>query len=177
MRIYGHRVLKTLPGALTRPTTARVREALFNIWQGTISDCYWLDLCAGNGSMGAEALCRGAKMALAIEKSARACAIIKQNWQRVASPEQHFQVIRGDVITQLPGLTAKFNRIYCDPPYHSGLYEPVLEAIAACQLLDMGGEIAVEHDPKLWQAVPTAGLEICREKSYGSTALTFYRLA
>ncbi|NES84802.1 MAG: hypothetical protein F6K10_27200, partial [Moorea sp. SIO2B7] len=70
MRIYGNRQLKTLPGRSTRPTSARVREALFNIWQGTILDCRWLDLCAGNGSMGAEALCRGAKMVVGIEQSA-----------------------------------------------------------------------------------------------------------
>jgi 16S rRNA (guanine(966)-N(2))-methyltransferase RsmD len=55
MRIYGNRQLKTLPGQDTRPTVARVREAVFNIWQGTIADCRWLDLCAGTGSMGAEA--------------------------------------------------------------------------------------------------------------------------
>ena len=54
MRIYGNRQLKTLPGQATRPTSARVREALFNIWQGEITGCCWLDLCAGNGSMGAE---------------------------------------------------------------------------------------------------------------------------
>jgi len=57
MRIYGNRPIKTLAGQLTRPTTARVREALFNIWQQKLSGCRWLDLCAGNGSMGAEALC------------------------------------------------------------------------------------------------------------------------
>lgn len=50
MRIYGNRPIKTLAGQLTRPTTARVREALFNIWQQKLSGCRWLDLCAGNGS-------------------------------------------------------------------------------------------------------------------------------
>ena len=60
MRIYGNRQLKTLPGQITRPTPARVREAVFNIWQGSVENCRWLDLCAGSGSMGAEALCRGA---------------------------------------------------------------------------------------------------------------------
>ena len=59
LRIYGNRQLKTLPGQATRPTTGRVREALFNIWRGSIVGCDWLDLCAGNGVMGAEALCPG----------------------------------------------------------------------------------------------------------------------
>lgn len=177
MRIYGNRVLKTLPGQLTRPTSAKVREALFNIWQGTIVDCCWLDLCAGNGSMGAEALCRGAKEAVAIEQYGKACEIIKQNWQQVANFSQQFQVIRGDIVTKLPTLTGrKFDRIYFDPPYNSDLYQPVLEAIATYQLLDETGEIAVEHDPKIWIAIAINGLVICRQKIYGNTALTFYKI-
>jgi 16S rRNA (guanine966-N2)-methyltransferase len=175
MRIYGNRQLKTLSGQLTRPTAARVREALFNIWQGKIADCRWLDLCAGNGSMGAEALCRGAKEAVGIERSLQACAIIKQNWQQVATSEQSFRVIRGDVVTRLQSLAKeKFDRIYFDPPYQSELYQPVLNAIAQYQLLDSAGEMAVESDPKAWDAIAIPGLEICREKVYGNTALTFY---
>ncbi|ACK71484.1 methyltransferase [Gloeothece citriformis PCC 7424] len=175
MRIYGNRILKTIPGQLTRPTSGKVREALFNIWQGTITDCRWLDLCAGNGSMGAEALCRGAKEVVAIEQYGRACDIIKQNWQQIANPPQQFHVIRGDVLTKMSSLAGKkFDRIYFDPPYKSDLYQPVLEAIATYEILDETGEMAVEHDPKLWQAIAIPGLAICREKIYGNTALTFY---
>ncbi|MER3475705.1 MAG: 16S rRNA (guanine(966)-N(2))-methyltransferase RsmD, partial [Leptolyngbya sp. ERB_1_2] len=68
LRIYGNRSLKTLPGQETRPTLARVREAVFNIWQGSIEQCRWLDLCTGSGSMGAEALCRGASIVIGIEQ-------------------------------------------------------------------------------------------------------------
>ena len=69
MRIYGNRQLKTVPGQRTRPTSARVREALFNILaRSRITGCRWLDLCAGNGSMGAEALCRGASKVVGIEQ-------------------------------------------------------------------------------------------------------------
>ena len=175
MRIYGNRQLKTLPGRSPRPTPARVREALFNIWQGTIAGCRWLDLCAGNGSMGAEALCRGAREVVGIEQSGRAWGIIQQNWQKVAQPQQHFRVWRGDVVARLKTLAGQqFDRIYFDPPYASDLYQPVLEAIASQRLLAQGGEMAVEHDPKLWCAVEIPGLEICREKVYGNTALTFF---
>ena len=163
MRIYGNRQLKTLPGQATRPTPARVREALFNIWRGSISGCRWLDLCAGNGSMGAEALCRGAKVVVGIEQSGRACSIIRQNWQSLASSEQ-YQILRGDVLMRLKTLYGQhFDRIYFDPPYASDLYQPVLEAIAQYSILAPGGEMAVEHTPK-WQAVEIPGLEICREK-------------
>lgn len=175
MRIYGNRQLKTLPGQATRPTAARVREALFNIWQGKIAGCRWLDLCAGNGSMGAEALCRGAAEVVGIEQSGRACSIIKQNWQQVAREEQQFRVLRGDVVVKLKTLSGEqFDRIYFDPPYASNLYQPVLEAIAQLELLAPTGEIAVEHDSQFWQAPQIPGLEICREKVYGNTALTFY---
>ena len=176
MRIYGNRRLKTLPGRSTRPTAARVREALFNIWQGSIPGCRWLDLCAGTGSIGAEALCRGAKKVIGIEKSTPACRVIQDNWQKVAQPEQQFKVLPGDVITRLNSLGGQqFDRIYFDPPYTSELYQPVLEIIAREQLLAVDGEIAVEHAPKYWQVIVISELEICREKVYGNTALTFYR--
>jgi 16S rRNA (guanine(966)-N(2))-methyltransferase RsmD len=175
MRIYGNRQLKTLPGQDTRPTLARVREAVFNIWQGTISDCRWLDLCAGTGSMGAEALCRGASLVVGIEKWGKACTVIQQNWQQVAKPEQEFQVLQGDVVGRLKTLTGQqFDRIYFDPPYASNLYKPVLEAIAHYQLLAEDGELAVEHNPNNLPPTPIPTLEICRQKVYGNTALTFY---
>ncbi|ERT06221.1 RNA methyltransferase, RsmD family [Lyngbya aestuarii BL J] len=175
LRIYGNRPLKTLSGQQTRPTPARVREAVFNIWQNSITGCHWLDLCAGSGSMGAEALCRGASRTIAIEQSGPACRIIRQNWQQVASPNQTFEVIRGDVSGRLKSLAGQqFHRIYFDPPYASDLYQPVIEAIANYQLLTSDGELAVEHDPKRWTVQPFSGLQICREKVYGNTALTFY---
>ena len=175
MKIYGNRQLKTLPGQATRPTSARVREALFNIWQGEIEGCRWLDLCAGNGSMGAEALCRGASEVIGIEKNGRACTIIKQNWQQIAKPEQQFKVLRGDVIVKLKSLAGeKFDRIYFDPPYDSYLYLPVLKSIANNQLLSSTGKMAVEHNTKLWQAKEIPGLQISRAKTYGNTTLTFY---
>lgn len=178
MRIYGNRLLKTLPGDLTRPTSAKVREALFNIWQGKITGCRWLDLCAGNGSMGAEALCREASLVIGIEKYGKACKIIDQNWKKIGSDQQKFKVIKGDVVKVLKTLEGKkFDLIYFDPPYQSELYQPVLELISNHKLLDEQGEIAVEHNPKFWQATPIKGLTIVREKHYGNTSLTFYRIS
>lgn len=173
MRIYGNRQLKTLPGLATRPTPARVREAVFNIWQGEITGCRWLDLCAGSGAMGAEALSRGAAFALGIEQSSRACLIIQQNWQQVAKPGQQFQVIRGDVVQRLKTLPGQaFDRIYFDPPYASNLYQPVIKAIADYQLLTPQGEMAVEHSPQ--QLPQYFQLVMSRQKVYGNTALTFF---
>ncbi len=178
MRIYGNRQLRTLPGLATRPTPARVREALFNIWQGEVIGTSWLDLCTGTGAIGAEALCRGAISVLGIEQSARAVALIQQNWQHIAQPEQEFQVLRGDVVQRLKTLDGRqFDRIYFDPPYASNLYQPVLEAIASGKLLAPTGELAVEHNPDFWAAKSLPTLEICRRKNYGNTSVTFYQRA
>lgn len=198
LRIYGNRLLKTLPGQETRPTSARVREAIFNIWQGSIFGCRWLDLCAGSGSMSAEALCRGAAEVVAIEQSGRAWGIIQENLAKVANDDQSFQVLRGDVVKQLKILVSQqfdrqFDRIYFDPPYASDLYQPVISLAAF--LLAPDGEMAVEHDRDmpavelrachLSSAINEAQnetqtdrpiLEICRQKVYGNTAVTFYRL-
>lgn len=177
MRIHGNRQLKTLPGLATRPTPARVREALFNIWQGEIEGCRWLDLCAGSGAMGAEALSRGAAFVLGIEQSARACNVIQKNWQRIVHPPQQFQVIRGEVVPQLKKLSGQeFDRIYFDPPYESNLYQPVMAAIADYQLLAIRGEMAAEHHPKR-PLSEQVSLRVARQKVYGNTALTFYRIA
>ncbi|MGK7923760.1 MAG: 16S rRNA (guanine(966)-N(2))-methyltransferase RsmD [Spirulina sp.] len=172
MRIYGNRQLKTMPGRSIRPTPARVREALFNIWQDEIVGCRWLDVCAGNGSLGAEALCRGASEAIALELRGRACQILRENWQQVARSPQEFQVIRGDARQTLKRLAGRqFDRIYFDPPYQSELYDPVLEIIAKEELLAPLGEMAVEYNPQFWTPDAIATFEIIRQKTYGSTAL------
>jgi 16S rRNA G966 N2-methylase RsmD len=84
--------------------------------------------------------------------------------------------LRGDVVVQLKNLSGQqFDKIYFDPPYASGLYQPVLEAIADYQLLEPNGEIAIEHNPQGWVDIVIPTWEICRQKVYGNTALTFYR--
>lgn len=177
IRIYGNRAIKTLPGLDCRPTSARVRQALFNVWQGQILDCRWLDLCTGSGAMAAEALCRGASVVLGIEESPIASKLIRENCQKLVTGNIHFRLINGRVQKFLPTLVGQqFDRIYCDPPYQSNLYQRILSAIEEHQLLAPYGEIALEHgrDRDLSQELTTQSLEVCRQKVYGSIALTFY---
>lgn len=179
VRIYGNREIETLPGEATRPTSSRVREALFNIWQGRVSRCRWLDLCAGSGAMGAEALCRGAAEVVGIEKSGAACRIVQQNWQKVAKPEQRYRVIQGDVVRQMKQLGepgSLFDCIYFDPPYAGELYEPVISRLA--DYLSDRAEAAIEYSEAHWQPhnLPE-NLEIVKTKRYGSTSLLFLRRA
>jgi 16S rRNA (guanine966-N2)-methyltransferase len=180
IRIYGNREIKTLPGEATRPTSARVREAVFNIWQGKLLDCRWLDLCAGSGAIGAEALCRGAAVVIGVEKSAAACRVVNQNWKKMAKFHQQFQVFNSDVVQWLnqgqinPSESPQFDHIYFDPPYAGGLYEPVLSQLAA--YLSDQGEAAVEYSEAYWQPEQLPkDLEIVKEKRYGSTHLVFLR--
>lgn len=178
LRIYGNRLLKTLPGEQTRPTAARVREAVFNVWQGSIAGCRWLDLCAGAGTMGAEALCRGAVEVVAMEQSPRALAIIRENLQRVKQADQSVEILRGDVMARLKSLQGRqFDRMYFDPPYASSLYQPVLAAIAQYELLAPDGEIAVEHRRDRLAIEPISTLEILRERRYSNTTVTFLGLS
>lgn len=178
MRIYGNRKIITLPGQTVRPTPARAREALFNIWRDRVPESHWLDLCAGNGTMGAEALCRGAAAVTGLECWGKAARVVRQNWQNLAKPEQKITVLRGNVTTVQQYLgDQQFDLIYFDPPYAAQLYDPVLKAIAAHQLLKPSGAIAAEYSPKQWQPQAYEGLEQVRQKVYGNTAIAFYEVS
>lgn len=172
LRIYGNRSLKTLPGLATRPTSARVREALFNIWSDQIAGCRWLDLCSGSGAIGAEALSRGAALVVGIEQSASACKLIRQNWQSILKPDQQFLLLRGDVSYRIKSLSGQwFDRIYIDPPYRSCLYQPILSAISELNLLAPGGQIAVEYSPQSPPELELNGWQFQETRRYGNTIL------
>jgi 16S rRNA (guanine966-N2)-methyltransferase len=178
LRVYGDRAIETLPGLATRPTPSRVREAIFNIWQGRIEHCRWLDLCTGSGAMAAEALLRGADAVVGIEQSGGACKLIKQNLEKIAKSTQIFSIYRGDVLKVIPKLVSRssepFDLVYFDPPYQSDLYEPVIVAIAP--LLAVNATVAVEHSPSRHLADAIGNLVKCDRRKYGQTVVTFYEL-
>ncbi len=137
--------------------------------------------------MGAEALCRGANIVVGIERSTAAGKIIRHNWEKVANGSQSFQLLQGDVVEILATLVGQqFDRIYFDPPYAAGLYQPVLAAIEHYRLLAPLGELAMEHssDPSV-SSLPDLSvdridssnyqLELYRQKVYGNTSISFYR--
>jgi 16S rRNA (guanine966-N2)-methyltransferase len=178
LRVYGDRAIETLPGLATRPTPSRVREAVFNIWQGRIEHCRWLDLCTGSGAMAAEALLRGADAVVGIEQSGGACKLIKQNLEKIVEPTQVFSIYRGDVRKVISKLasqpSARFDLVYFDPPYQSDLYEPVIAALSP--LLATNATVAVEHSPSRFLADEIGNLVKRDRRKYGQTAITFYEL-
>ncbi len=176
LRVYGNRRLRTLNGLATRPTPGRVREALFNIWQSRVGGCLWLDLCAGAGSVGAEALLRGADSVVGIELAASAVRVIQENWQQCANQEQKFEVIRGDVLAGIQRLSQRgecFDCVYFDPPYQSALYLPVLSQVAP--LLSLEGELAAEHSSRRPLPKQIGSLQRLAQRVYGETTLSFYQ--
>ncbi|GAB4214383.1 MAG: 16S rRNA (guanine(966)-N(2))-methyltransferase RsmD [Synechococcales cyanobacterium] len=176
LRIYGHRPIQTLPGLETRPTPSRVRQAVFNMLYERVAGSRWLDLCAGSGAMGAEALCRQCREVVAVEQSAAACRVIRGNWQPLLQPEQTMQVYQGDVrliLKRLVAIGKPFDLIYFDPPYASSLYDEVLPGIP--DLLTPEGILIVEHDRHRLLPTTQGSLSADPPRRYGQTALTLFR--
>ena len=160
-----------------RPTTDRVKESMFNIVQDWVYDSQVLDLFAGSGALGIEALSRGASQAVFCDNSLDSIKIIKSNIENARVADRS-QIVSGDFKRCLRDMEAKnqsFDMIFVDPPYYEGLFEEVLDTIRSCKILKKDGIVIVEHDAKK-PIGQVEGLEVYKEKKYGITMLTFYCL-
>lgn len=160
-----------------RPTTDRVKESMFNIVQDWVYDSQVLDLFAGSGALGIEALSRGASQAVFCDNSLDSIKIIKSNIEKARVADRS-QIVSGDFKRCLRDMEAKnkiFDMIFVDPPYYKGLFEEVLDTIRSCKILKKDGIVIVEHDAKR-PIGQVEGLEVYKEKKYGITMLTFYCL-
>ena len=137
--------LKTLEGMDTRPTTDRIKETLFNMLQYDLADCCFLDLFAGSGAIGIEALSRGAKTAVFVEQNVRAAEIVRDNL-KATRLEPQAVVMNCDALTALRRLEGKycFDFIFMDPPYDHLLEKQMLEYLADSSLIDKQSTIIVE---------------------------------
>ena len=168
--------LKTPDGQLTRPTTDRVKEALFSIIQFEIPGAAVLDLFGGTGQLGIEALSRGAKSAVFVDAREDACKLIRENLKRTKL-EQDARVVRGDYMEYLKRCREKFQIIFLDPPYAEVFLENSLKVITEIDILQSGGIIVAERP--LGKELPWEfeGFIRSRDYKYGSTLLTIYRKA
>ncbi|MCI8860251.1 MAG: 16S rRNA (guanine(966)-N(2))-methyltransferase RsmD [Lachnospiraceae bacterium] len=160
--------LKTISGMDTRPTTDRIKETLFNILNPYLADCSFLDLFAGSGQIGLEAVSRGAKEAVFVENNRKAAACIQENITFTKFTE-HCTLFVSDavsVIRQLDGREA-FDVVFMDPPYGKNLEADVLKQLASSSLLSSDSMIVVETslDTDLSYAQQW-GFEITKEKVY-----------
>ena len=174
----------------TRPTTSRVREALINILGNSLQDASWLDLCSGSGVMACEALHKGVRRVLAIEKNRATAQICKKNLIDVSKTLDkpfHIEVISKEVISLLnkgsknikidfvkncPNSDHKFDFVFLDPPYDSELYELSQELLLSKQWIKNSSTLICECSSKSLPRIHN-GWELNKEKFYGNTPLLF----
>ena len=166
--------LKTPEGLQTRPTTDRVKEALFSIIQFDIPTAVVLDLFGGTGQLGIEALSRGAKRAIFVDESDKACKLIHENLKRTRL-EQDGTVVRSDYMAYLGRCRDKFDIIFLDPPYAEVYLENSLKRITEIDILQTGGIIVTERPLGKDLPFEFEGYTRSKDYKYGNTLITLYR--
>ncbi len=163
-------------GRGVRPTTDYLRESIFNILAGCVEGAVVLDLFAGTGSFGIEALSRGASSAVFIEKSPQAIKTLLRNISAF-SLEKRCTVLRRDVLRALSFLKSTghgFDLVFVDPPYEHGLVKPTLHLLDRAECMAEGGWVVVEHS--LVETLPekVEGLRRIDQRQHGKTLVSFY---
>lgn len=166
--------LKTPDGMLTRPTTDRVKEALFSIIQFEIPAARVLDLFGGTGQLGIEALSRGAKSAVFVDQREDACRLIRENLKRTRL-EGEGRVVRADYLDYLKRCKETFDIIFLDPPYAEVFLENALKSITEIDILQSGGIIVAERPLGKELPFEFEGFTRSKDYKYGKTLLTIYR--
>lgn len=162
--------LKAPEGMGTRPTTDRVKESVFNLIQFHFpTDCV-LDLYAGSGALGIEALSRGAKQCVFSDADRNAVALVQENLQ-TARFENAAMVIQTTALAYLEQCRQVFDVIFLDPPYNQGHLEPVIRCIQERSLLKEGGIIVIETE-RDGETVPDTYYPIKKSVAYGKTVIT-----
>lgn len=181
MRIIGGerrgRRLARWQGVGIRPLRDRVRTALFDTLGETVVGAEVLDLFAGTGAVGLEALSRGAKWATFVDSSAEAIRLIRENAARLGY-SQRVEVIHGDAIKAVKNLARRgrrFDLVFIGAPYETGLAREALQALAEALPLRPGAFVVAETFHKEELGEEFRPLRLCRSRSYGETRLTYFR--
>lgn len=169
--------LRSVPGTATRPTTDRVKESLFNILAPWVPGARVLDLFAGTGALGIEALSRGAQEAVFVEREPRAAAVVRANLRHTGL-ESLAEVRLADAVREVQRLARQgrqFDLVFMDPPYGQGLAQAALAALGAAGLVAPDGWVVVEHGVREEMPKRAENLAQVRTVRYGDTVLTFFR--
>ena len=173
---YRGRSLKSPPDGKTRPTSDRLRETLFNILNPRINEeTRFLDLCAGSGAVGIEALSRGVKHVTFVDISRKICGLIEENLDQLEIPEEQTEIFQSDAEKFVARSAETFDIVYYDPPYSEN-YADILKKFGAApsQLLSETGVLIAEHHAK--QMLPDLIGELRRWRllKQGDSCLSFY---
>ncbi|HZT60415.1 MAG TPA: 16S rRNA (guanine(966)-N(2))-methyltransferase RsmD [Pyrinomonadaceae bacterium] len=185
---YRGRILKSPPSLHTRPTSDRLRETLFNVLAPRIEGARFLDLCAGTGAIGIEALSRGASFVTFVDRVHKMCALVEENLDLLGVPEDLTEVVKSEAAEYLKRTgegghdwragSEPWDIIFFDPPYASDYTQTLREFVSHTPaLLRDGGVLVVEHHHK--NALPeTLGpLRRWRVLKQGDSALSFFEAA
>lgn len=167
--------LTTVPGDGTRPTTDRIKETLFNMLQYGLTDAYFLDLFAGSGAIGIEALSRGAEHAVFVEKHLPAVRCIEKNLSFTGLSGQA-EVLRQDVFAALKRFDGnmRFDYIFMDPPYGRGIEKDVLAALSDGKLFLPDTQVIVEASLETdFSYVEDYGYKVIKKKAYQTNCHLF----
>jgi 16S rRNA (guanine(966)-N(2))-methyltransferase RsmD len=186
----GRRLTAPKGNRLVRPTTDRVKESVFSILREQVVDANFLDLCAGTGSIGIEALSRGAKHVTFLDRDSRCIAIIERNLDvcgLTTESQVRYYLLCRDVLKGIASLHKRavvFEVIYFDPPYGVGLgdssqsrielYIATLGVLAKTSLLGINGTLLVEHAKQVVLPDTVGNLSRDRQTRYGDTVVSFY---
>lgn len=180
---YGSRILKSLKGPTLRPTSGRLRETLFDVLGPDVQGARFLDLFAGTGAVGIEALSRGASEVVFIEKHKPAAALIRRNLESLGA--RSGTVLAADVLRALEQLAATqksgtlpFDFAFLDPPYAQAQeYDRVLRFLGGCRLLASRATVIAEHGKRFALPRQIGNLQCSRVLYQGDAALSFLRFS
>lgn len=178
--VYRGRIIQSLPGLETRPTTERLRQAWLNCLQMGLHDSRVLDLFSGSGALGLEAISRGASFVVFVESNPKAAALIQQNIKTLGVQDQAKVIIKK--VEQVLAEISKeppFDFIFMDPPYHQGYEEKILQTWPLAELLTDNGKLCIESAKQKGAVAGNgysapASFKIIRDERYGDSQLTFY---
>ncbi len=180
---YGSRRLKSLRGLALRPTSDRLRETLFNILGPAVEGSVFVDVYAGTGAVGIEALSRGAREVIFIEKHSAAVALLRANLHSLGI-EHGVEILATDAVRGLEVLDRRrawhvhADFVFLDPPYReTDEYLRVLDFLDQAHLLTLNGRVIVEHPKRHELPERLTTLERLRVVEQGDASLSFYRLA
>ena len=171
---YRGRKLETPIDDRIRPTSDKVKEAMFNLLMNDVYGSVCVDLFAGTGGLGLEALSRGAKKCYFCDNSKDSLNLIKRNIARCGA-EKRSVVLAGDFVKVLSGLREPADVFILDPPYRDGLYEKCLDLIDSLDLLTNEGIIIAEHGVRDYVPEISGKLRKVKDKTYGTISVSIYR--